>query len=122
MTVEPRLRQRGCKTAALTCGPFGRRVFRRGQPASGSLSTRITSRLSSFNSPRQSRTRSPMSDFVVLGTDTDSGKTTFSLLWLTAFCGEFAYWKPVETGESATDCGRRLLPGTQVIDVVVRLP
>ncbi|HKB02119.1 MAG TPA: aminotransferase class III-fold pyridoxal phosphate-dependent enzyme, partial [Gemmataceae bacterium] len=62
-----------------------------------------------------------MSDFVVLGTDTDSGKTTFSLLWLTAFCGEFAYWKPVETGESDTDCVRRLVPGTQVMDVVVRL-
>ena len=62
-----------------------------------------------------------MSDFVVLGTDTDAGKTTFALLWLTAFWGEFAYWKPVETGESDTDRVRRLVQGTQVLDPVVRL-
>jgi adenosylmethionine-8-amino-7-oxononanoate aminotransferase len=61
-----------------------------------------------------------MSDFVVLGTDTDAGKTTFALLWLTAF-PEFAYWKPVETGESDTDRVRRLVPGTQIGNPVVRL-
>src|SRR5688572_32646127 len=62
-----------------------------------------------------------MSDFVVLGTDTDAGKTTFALLWLTAFAGEFGYWKPIETGESDTECIRRLVPGTQVVDSVVSL-
>jgi adenosylmethionine---8-amino-7-oxononanoate aminotransferase len=62
-----------------------------------------------------------MSDFVVLGTDTDAGKTTFALLWLTAFSGEFAYWKPVETGESDSARVRRLVPSTQVLEWVVRL-
>ena len=37
-----------------------------------------------------------MSDLIILGTDTDAGKTTFALLWLAAF-GEYGYWKPVET-------------------------
>ena len=41
-----------------------------------------------------------MSGFVVLGTDTDAGKTTFSLIWLARFAAEYAYWKPVETGPS----------------------
>jgi adenosylmethionine---8-amino-7-oxononanoate aminotransferase len=41
-----------------------------------------------------------MSRFVVLGTDTDAGKTTFSLQWVTHFAPRFAYWKPLETGPS----------------------
>ncbi|MBM3994495.1 MAG: adenosylmethionine--8-amino-7-oxononanoate transaminase [Planctomycetes bacterium] len=41
-----------------------------------------------------------MSDFVILGTDTDAGKTTFALLWLSAFADRWEYWKPIETGES----------------------
>ena len=45
-----------------------------------------------------------MSRFVVLGTDTDAGKTTFSLLWLAHFAPKYAYWKPLETGPS--DSGR----------------
>lgn len=49
--------------------------------------------------------------FVVLGTDTDAGKTTFSLLWMAAFGEDFAYWKPLETGASDTETIRRLVPG-----------
>jgi adenosylmethionine---8-amino-7-oxononanoate aminotransferase len=41
-----------------------------------------------------------MSDLIVLGTDTDAGKTSFCLLWLAAFADKYEYWKPVETGES----------------------
>jgi adenosylmethionine-8-amino-7-oxononanoate aminotransferase len=41
-----------------------------------------------------------MTDLIVLGTDTDAGKTTFSLLWLAAFAHCFDYWKPVESGPS----------------------
>src|SRR5262245_19122009 len=51
-----------------------------------------------------------MSDFLVLGTDTSVGKTTFSLLWLAAFSEHYEYWKPVETGESDSELIRRLLP------------
>jgi adenosylmethionine-8-amino-7-oxononanoate aminotransferase len=41
-----------------------------------------------------------MNDFIIIGTDTDVGKTTFALLWLTQFGDRYEYWKPVETGES----------------------
>jgi len=61
-----------------------------------------------------------MSDLVVLGTDTDAGKTTFALLWLTAFGGEFAYWKPVESGESDTAVIRRLVPKSIVHEPLAR--
>jgi adenosylmethionine-8-amino-7-oxononanoate aminotransferase len=55
-----------------------------------------------------------MNRFVVLGTDTDAGKTTFSLLWLTHFAPRFGYWKPLETGPS--DSGRiaELVPTVRV--------
>ncbi len=55
-----------------------------------------------------------MTGFVVVGTDTDAGKTTFSLLFLTAFADRFAYWKPVETGESDTAKVGRLVPAATV--------
>ena len=51
---------------------------------------------------------SNMRDLVILGTDTDAGKTTFALLWLTAFSKQFAYWKPLETGPSDTESVRGL--------------
>lgn len=51
-----------------------------------------------------------MSDFLILGTDTDAGKTTVALLWLAAFPREFAYWKPVESGDSDTEKVRQLVP------------
>jgi adenosylmethionine-8-amino-7-oxononanoate aminotransferase len=61
-----------------------------------------------------------MSDLIVLGTDTDAGKTTFALLWLTAFVDRYAYWKPIETGVSDTACIRRLAPLATVWEPVAR--
>jgi adenosylmethionine-8-amino-7-oxononanoate aminotransferase len=55
-----------------------------------------------------------MIDLLVLGTDTDAGKTTFALLWLAAFSHEYEYWKPVETGDSDTDRVRQLVPAASV--------
>ena len=55
-----------------------------------------------------------MSDAIVLGTETDAGKTTFSLLWMTAFPKDFAYWKPLETGPSDTETVERLVPEARV--------
>jgi adenosylmethionine---8-amino-7-oxononanoate aminotransferase len=55
-----------------------------------------------------------MSDLLILGTDTDAGKTTFALLLLAAFPDRFEYWKPVETGESDSERVRRLVPGAVV--------
>jgi len=55
-----------------------------------------------------------MTGFVVLGTDTDAGKTAFSAQWMAAFTEQFAYWKPVETGESDTTTIRRLVPAAKV--------
>lgn len=55
----------------------------------------------------------PMNSFVVLGTDTDAGKTTFSLLWLAAF-PDWSYWKPMETGESDSQKVRDFLPNVVV--------
>ena len=52
-----------------------------------------------------------MANLLILGTDTDAGKTTFALLWLAAFSDQYAYWKPVETGPSDTELVRRLVPG-----------
>src|SRR6476646_825077 len=61
-----------------------------------------------------------MSDLIVLGTDTDAGKTTFALLWMAAFGDRYAYWKPVETGDSDTGCVRRFCPLATVWDPVAR--
>jgi adenosylmethionine-8-amino-7-oxononanoate aminotransferase len=61
-----------------------------------------------------------MTGFVVLGTDTDAGKTTFCALWMSAFAEMFAYWKPVETGESDTETIRRLVPGATTFDPLAR--
>ena len=54
-------------------------------------------------------------DLIVLGTDTDAGKTTFSLLFLAAFGNEFAYWKPLESGASDSETVRRFVPGVNVV-------
>jgi adenosylmethionine-8-amino-7-oxononanoate aminotransferase len=62
-----------------------------------------------------------MSAFVVLGTDTDAGKTTFSLLWLAHFAPRYAYWKPVETGPSDSANIARLVPGVLVHPSIVGL-
>ena len=61
-----------------------------------------------------------MSNFVVLGTDTDAGKTTFCLVWIAAFANEYAYWKPVETGESDASRIATLIPEAQVLPPLAR--
>ncbi|HZZ76938.1 MAG TPA: adenosylmethionine--8-amino-7-oxononanoate transaminase [Gemmataceae bacterium] len=55
-----------------------------------------------------------MNDFIILGTDTDAGKTTFALIWLARFSDHYAYWKPVETGPSDTARVTELAPATLV--------
>src|SRR5262249_43996370 len=55
-----------------------------------------------------------MTDFVVLGTDTSAGKTTFALLWLAAFSDDYEYWKPLETGDSDSERVRSLVPAVSV--------
>ena len=57
---------------------------------------------------------------ILLGTDTDAGKTTFALLWLAAFADEYAYWKPVETGDSDTETVRRLVPAATIFEPIAR--
>jgi adenosylmethionine-8-amino-7-oxononanoate aminotransferase len=61
-----------------------------------------------------------VSGFVVVGTDTDAGKTAFSAMWLAAFTDQFAYCKPVETGGSDTETVRRLVPSASVFDPLAR--
>jgi adenosylmethionine-8-amino-7-oxononanoate aminotransferase len=55
-----------------------------------------------------------MTDLLVLGTDTDAGKTTLALLWLAAFPQGYEYWKPVGTGDSDTEKLQRLVPAASV--------
>ncbi len=55
-----------------------------------------------------------MIDFIILGTDTDAGKTTFALLWLARFAEQYAYWKPVETGDSDAGLIAELTPAAFV--------
>jgi adenosylmethionine---8-amino-7-oxononanoate aminotransferase len=55
-----------------------------------------------------------MQDLLILGTDTDAGKTTFALLWMSAFAEHYEYWKPVETGPSDTALVAKLVRGATV--------
>jgi adenosylmethionine-8-amino-7-oxononanoate aminotransferase len=55
-----------------------------------------------------------MSDLLILGTDTDAGKTTFALLWLAAFADGYEYWKPLQSGDSDTEKVQRLVPAAWV--------
>lgn len=55
-----------------------------------------------------------MSDLLLLGTDTDAGKTTVALLWLSRFRDRYAAWKPVETGPSDSDTLAKLVPEAHV--------
>src|SRR5436309_8905991 len=55
-----------------------------------------------------------MTDLVILGTDTDVGKTTFALLWLAAFAERYEYWKPIGTGDSDSQRVRELVPAAEV--------
>jgi adenosylmethionine-8-amino-7-oxononanoate transaminase/dethiobiotin synthase len=61
-----------------------------------------------------------MTGYVVLGTDTDVGKTALSAQWLAVFSEQFVYWKPVETGESDAEKVRRLVPAARVYDPLAR--
>lgn len=61
-----------------------------------------------------------MHDFIILGGDTDVGKTTFALLWLAAHADKYEYWKPVETGPSDSAAVRRLVPAATVHEPVCR--
>src|SRR5205823_8280622 len=70
---------------------------------------------------RQRLEYSFMTDLVILGTDTDAGKTTFALLWLAAFGEDYEYWKPVEAGPSDSELIKRLLPHAEVHSPVKRL-
>ncbi len=55
-----------------------------------------------------------MNSFILLGTDTDVGKTTVALLWLHLFADAWEYWKPIETGESDSARVAELVPGAVV--------
>jgi adenosylmethionine-8-amino-7-oxononanoate aminotransferase len=55
-----------------------------------------------------------MKDLLILGTDTDAGKTTFALLWMSVFADVYEYWKPVETGPSDSELIARLVPEATV--------
>jgi adenosylmethionine-8-amino-7-oxononanoate aminotransferase len=61
-----------------------------------------------------------MSDLVILGTDTDAGKTTFALLWLAAFADDYEYWKPIESGTSDTERVHQLVPRAAVHEPIQR--
>src|SRR5947209_12805761 len=61
-----------------------------------------------------------MTDLVILATDTDAGKTTFALLWLTAFADGYEYWKPIESGASDTERVRQLVPHATVHEPIKR--
>ena len=61
-----------------------------------------------------------MNDLVIVGTDTNAGKTTLSLLLLTAFADQFDYWKPVETGDSDSIRVRKLVPTVTVHEPLAR--
>jgi adenosylmethionine-8-amino-7-oxononanoate aminotransferase len=61
-----------------------------------------------------------MSDLLILGTDTDAGKTTFAVLFLTAFADRYEDWKPVETGTPDTQTVRGLVPAAVVHPAVKR--
>jgi adenosylmethionine---8-amino-7-oxononanoate aminotransferase len=61
-----------------------------------------------------------MTNFIVIGTDTDAGKTWFCTEWLKSHANEYAYWKPVETGESDTAKVRAAVPGAMAHDPLMR--
>ncbi len=61
-----------------------------------------------------------MHDLLILGTDTDAGKTSLALLWLTTWPGEYEYWKPLETGDSDSDHVRRCVPEAYVHEPLAR--
>jgi adenosylmethionine-8-amino-7-oxononanoate aminotransferase len=61
-----------------------------------------------------------MTGCVIVGTDTDAGKTTFAMLFLAVHAERFDYWKPVETGEPDSLRVRRLVPAATVHEPLAR--
>lgn len=61
-----------------------------------------------------------MADLLILGVDTDAGKTTFALLWLARFAERCEYWKPVETGPSDSDRVDSLVPAARIHPPIAR--
>ena len=55
-----------------------------------------------------------MTDVLILGTDTDAGKTALSVLWLAELADDYEYWKPLETGNSDSQRVRQCVPGAYV--------
>jgi adenosylmethionine-8-amino-7-oxononanoate aminotransferase len=55
-----------------------------------------------------------MTDLVIIGTDTDAGKTTFAVDWLREFADEYEYWKPLQTGEPDTATVQGSVPAAVV--------
>lgn len=55
-----------------------------------------------------------MRDVIIVGTDTEVGKTTFSIIFLNAFSDKYAYWKPLETGESDAARVQNYIPEARV--------
>ncbi|MEZ6140343.1 MAG: adenosylmethionine--8-amino-7-oxononanoate transaminase [Zavarzinella sp.] len=57
---------------------------------------------------------SEMNRWLVVGTDTDAGKSTFCTLFLAAHATSWSYWKPVESGDSDSEKISRLVPDANV--------
>jgi adenosylmethionine-8-amino-7-oxononanoate aminotransferase len=66
-------------------------------------------------------TTANVDQFIILGTDTDAGKTTFALLWLACFGDAWNYWKPLETGDSDSERVTQLIPAVCVHPPLLRL-
>ena len=52
----------------------------------------------------------PTTDLLILGTDTDAGKTALAILWLAAWPNTYEYWKPLESGDPDSERVGRLVP------------
>ncbi len=59
---------------------------------------------------------------VILGTDTDAGKTALSALLLAAFPDRLAYWKPLQTGRPDSETIARLVPSARQLPALATFP
>jgi adenosylmethionine-8-amino-7-oxononanoate aminotransferase len=57
-----------------------------------------------------------MRNIIIVGTDTEVGKTTFSIIYLNEYYKKYSYWKPLETGDSDTARVRHYVPQACVYD------
>jgi adenosylmethionine-8-amino-7-oxononanoate aminotransferase len=57
---------------------------------------------------------------IIVGTDTDAGKTVLSAYWMSTFA-DFSYWKPLETGEADSARVRTLVPSATIHKSVLHL-